>query len=121
MNTTTKTALGTIFALVAIYLLLLNVAVLAGAPMNSMATFGEVIVGRDLLWTPVLFWAFIPTVMLLAMSVMAVSVTVRFRQQKTGSIYLESPTASQSADIHTLTSTPERHNQQSERSSRKAS
>lgn len=122
MNTTTKTALGTVFALCAIYLLLLNVGVLIGAPMSNMVTlFGEGMAGRDWMWTPVLFWALIPTVMLLAMSLLAVWVTVRYRQKKTGSIDLEFSTAAQSADVHTLTPASERHNQQPERSSRKAS
>lgn len=121
MNATTKTVLGFVFALCALFLLLLNVAVLSGAPINNMVSFGTGMDGRDWMWTPIVFWAFIPTVMLLFMSGLAVWVTFKYRQKKTSSIYSAASASAQSADVHTLTPASERKNQQPERSSRKAS
>jgi len=121
MNATTKIALGVVFALGAVYLLLLNVAVLSGPWINNVVLFGAGIDGRDWMWTPVLFWAFIPTVMLLFMSGLGVWVTFKYRQKKTSSYYSEASAAAQSADVHTLTPASARENQQPERPSRKAS
>lgn len=121
MNSTTKTVLGFVFALGAIYLLLLVVALLTGAPIMNIVSFGAGMDGRDLMWTPILFWASIPTAMLLFMCGLAVWVTFKYRQKKPSSIYSEDVTTAQRADVHTLKPASERKNQQSARSSRKAS
>ena len=121
MNASIKSALGVVVALVALYILLFTGAVLTGDPMNSLFTSSAVIDGRDWMWVPVLFWAFIPTVMLLVMGGAAVWFSFKYRQKKPSFNELNASTTAQNAEIHTLAPLATRDHRQPERPSRIAS
>lgn len=81
MNTTTKTALSILFTLSVLHLVMFIGAVLLGTPPNSLVAYGAM-AGRNWMWIPVFFWAFIPTLMMLSMCGLAVWVTFKYSSKK---------------------------------------
>ncbi len=119
MNATTKTVLASVFTLTALYLLLLTVSVLNGTPMNQLVAYAfGTMDGRDWMWVPVFFWAFIPTAMMLIMGGTAVWVSLKYSQKQPRFIPLDD-TTTQKAGLHTFTPAPD--HQHSRRTRRTAS
>ena len=121
MNATTKTVLAFVFTLAALYLVFLMGSYLTGTPANQWVSYAfGTMDGRDWMWVPVFFWAFIPTTMMLIMSGLAVWVSVKYSQKQPKFIALND-TASQNADLHTLAPALAPNHQHLPRSRRKAS
>lgn len=120
MNATTKTVLAFVFTLTALYLVLLTGSFLTGTPMNQLVAYSfGTLDGRDWMWVPVFFWAFIPTTMMLIMSGLAVWVSIKYSQKQPRFLALDD-TSPQNADLHSLQPIPAR-NSRPEKPSRIAS
>lgn len=122
MNATTKTALAFLFTLTVIHFVVLIGAVLTGMPIgNWMGAYGAMD-GRNWMWTPVFFWAWIPTTMMLALGGLIAWATFKYpRKKQLGFTSLDDSTVAQSADLHTLPQSPAQDNRRSVRSSRTGS
>lgn len=90
MNTTTKTALSILFTFSVLHLVMLSGAVLLGTPPNSLVAYGAMD-GRNWMWIPVFFWAFIPTLMMLSMCGLAIWVTFKYSTKKRSARRVRNP------------------------------
>ena len=83
MNVGTKTALAIVFTLGVIHLLLLIGGMITGTPGSGggLLTHGPM-GGRDAMWIPVFFWAWIPTTIMLAIGALLIWVSFVYPHKK---------------------------------------
>ena len=102
MNTRTKTGLAFVFTLVVIHLTLLSAAALTGKPISNLMALYQVVDGRNSMWIPVFFWAWIPTTIMLGIAGGLVWLQFKYPQKtRSGFTSLNHPVTS-NAELHTL-------------------
>ena len=82
MNVGTKTALAIVFTLGVIHLLLLIGGVITGTAGSGGILTPASMGGRDAMWIPVFFWAWIPTTIMLAIGALLIWVSFVYPHKK---------------------------------------